>query len=67
MKKKPEKFPLPRVEIFPGRNGRFYFRKVNRNGKKTDPSQGYKERRYAYEAAKRDVPGVAIVHLYVFC
>lgn len=56
--------PTPRVEIFEGKDGKYYFHKVNRNGKKTEPSQGYKQRRYAREAAKRDVPGVTIVHLY---
>jgi len=55
---------FPYVEIIEGRDGRFYFYKVNANGRKTETSQGYKERRYARVAAKRDIPGVRIVHIY---
>lgn len=57
------KLPLPRVEIYRDRAGRYRFRKVNRNGRITEPSQSYKQRRYARAAARRDVPGVPIVNV----
>jgi uncharacterized protein YegP (UPF0339 family) len=54
-----------KVELWQARNGRWYFRKKNRNGRVTESSQGYKERRYAVVAAKRDIPGVPIVDIEV--
>lgn len=58
-------YKLPRVEVFQGADGKFYFRKRNRNGKLTEPSQGYKQRRYAAAAARRDVPGIPVVHIHI--
>jgi uncharacterized protein YegP (UPF0339 family) len=49
------------IELWQAFNGRWYFHKKNRNGKITEASQGYKERRYAVAAAKRDIPGFRIV------
>lgn len=58
------KLPLPRVEVFEGRDHRYYFRKVNRNGRKTEnPRQSYGRADSAIKAARRDVPGVPIVRV----
>lgn len=51
----------PKVELYLGENGRWYFHKLNGNGKITEPSQGYKHKQSAVRAAKRDIPGVQIV------
>lgn len=48
------------VQVFQGKNRRWYFHLRNTNGRITEPSQGYAHRRSAIKAAKRDVPGVEI-------
>jgi len=48
------------VELFKGENAKWYFHKKSRNGKITEPSQGYKWKSSAVRAAKRDIPGVPI-------
>jgi uncharacterized protein YegP (UPF0339 family) len=50
----------PKVMLWQARNGRWYFHKKNRNGQVTQSSQGYKEKRYAKVAIKRDIPGLPI-------
>ena len=49
-----------RVELFKGRNGRWYFRHVARNGEKIAQSQGYTRKGSARRGALRAVPGAAI-------
>lgn len=51
----------PKVELFEGADGRWYFHRRNTNGRVTKPSQGYTLRRSARRAAKRDNPGLRIV------
>lgn len=48
------------VELWQGRDGRWYFHKRNRNGRITEPSQGYSRKDSAKRAAKRDIPGFPI-------
>lgn len=56
----PTRLPRPRVEYWQSTaDGLWYFHKVNRNGRITEPSQGYAHRRSARGAARRDVAGVA--------
>ena len=54
---------FPFVELFPGKDGKWYFHKQHRNGKISLPSQGYKQKRYAKVAIRRDIPGLQIVEL----
>lgn len=51
----------PIVELWPGRDGKWYFHQRNSNNRTTKPSQGYKQKRYAMVAIRRDIPGVKIV------
>lgn len=44
-----------RIEVWKASNGRWYFRKRNRNGRYTEPSQGYTRRASAVHAARRDI------------
>lgn len=50
-----------RIYLFEGKNGRWYFRRVTGNGEVIGTSQGYKERKYAREAIRRDFPGVEVI------
>ena len=49
------------VELFTGRDCKWYFHKKSRNGKITQPSQGYIWKSSAVKAAKRDIPNTPIV------
>jgi hypothetical protein len=51
----------PKVELWIGENGLWYFHKMNTNGRITEPSQGYVWKSSAVRAARRDIPGVPIV------
>lgn len=51
----------PKVELWIGKDGKWYFHKRNANGRVTEPSQGYAYKRSAVKAARRDIPGVPIV------
>lgn len=54
----------PKIEIWEGRDGKWYFHKVSGNGKVVgDGSQGYKERRYAMVAIKREHPEIKVVQV----
>lgn len=48
------------VQLKQATNGRWYFYAVSANGRKTETSQLYANRKNAREAAVRDVPGVEI-------
>ena len=48
------------VRLRKGRDGRWRFSVVNRNGRLTQSSQGYAHKRSAVKAARRDAPGVPI-------
>lgn len=50
-----------KIELFEGRDGKWYFHRKAGNGKISAPSQGYTHRRSARSAAKRDLPGLDIV------
>ncbi len=51
----------PYIELYPGKDGKWYFHKLNRNGKITEQSQGYTLKHNAKKAAKRDIPGLEVV------
>lgn len=51
------------IDLFEGRDGKWYFHVVHGNGKIGDSSQGYKQKRYAKEAIRRDYPGLKIVEV----
>lgn len=53
----------PRIQLWQGASGRWYFHKRSANGKITVDSQGYKEKRYAKEAIKREYPTLLVVEL----
>lgn len=54
----------PRIELWEGLDSRWYFHKISRNGKIVgDSSQGYKEKRYAKVAIKREHPSLPVVEL----
>lgn len=48
------------VQLKQGKNRRWYFSVINANGRKTETSQGYKHRRHARAAARRDAPGLEL-------
>lgn len=53
-----------RIELWESsKNGRWYFHKVAANNKVTENSQGYKKRKYALVAIKRDFPGIPVVEI----
>lgn len=52
-----------RVEVFQAEDGRWYFHVHNRNGRITEPSQGYTRKDSAVTAARRDAPGLPLVIL----
>ena len=52
---------IERVELFQGDNGRWYFRRVARNNRKTAASQGYRRRWSAKRAARKTFPDLPIV------
>lgn len=52
----------PKIVLYKGRDGKWYFHKKSSNGKIVgDSSQGYKEKRYAKVAIDREHPGLEIV------
>lgn len=51
------------IELFEGRDGKWYFHVKHRNGQIGDHSQGYLQKRYAKVAIKRDYPGAKIVEI----
>jgi uncharacterized protein YegP (UPF0339 family) len=51
------------IELWQGNSGRWYFHKKSPNGKITMDSQGYKQRRYAKVAIKREFPNLKVVEL----
>jgi hypothetical protein len=58
--------PTPRVEVFPGRNGRWYSRLVKRRGQTTETGAGARERgwascRGARRQARIDFPTFPVV------
>lgn len=53
----------PRIELWQGASGRWYFHKKSANGQLTMDSQGYKEKRYAKVAIKREYPNLRVVEL----
>lgn len=54
----------PIIELWQAHNSKWYFHKKATNGKITgDSAQGYKEKRYAKVAIKREHPGLKIVDL----
>lgn len=55
-----QRLPRPRVALRKASNGRWYFYKVNANGRKTEVSQTYAHKGSAKFAAKRDIPGLPI-------
>lgn len=50
----------PKVQLWPGKDGKWYFHRRNRNGSNTEPSQGYASKASATKAAERDIPGLPI-------
>lgn len=50
----------PYISLREAANGRWYFFRVAKNGKKTETSQTYAHKRTAKAAAKRDIPGLQI-------
>lgn len=54
---------FPRVVLWQGASGRYYFHKQSRNGQIVMDSQGYKEKRYAKVAIKREYPNLPLVEL----
>jgi uncharacterized protein YegP (UPF0339 family) len=50
-----------KIELILGGDGKYYFHKKAKNGKITEQSQGYKQKRYAMVAIRRDFPGLEIV------
>jgi hypothetical protein len=55
--------PWPRVQLWQGHSGRWYFHKRAANGQITMDSQGYKQKRYAKGAIKREFPDLLVVEL----
>jgi uncharacterized protein YegP (UPF0339 family) len=54
----------PKILLWEAGNGRWYFHKKAANGLIVgDSSQGYKEKRYAKVAIKREHPGLPIVEV----
>lgn len=53
----------PRIQLWQGHSGRWYFHKRSANGLITMDSQGYKQKRYAKEAIKREYPGLPVFEL----
>ncbi len=53
----------PRIQLWQGAGGRWYFHKRSGNGQITMDSQGYKQKRYAKEAIKREYPKSPIFEL----
>jgi uncharacterized protein YegP (UPF0339 family) len=52
----------PKIVLFEGHDGKWYFHKKSANGKIVgDGSQGYKEKRYAKTAIKREHPGLPVI------
>jgi hypothetical protein len=52
--------PGPFVEVFVGRDGRWYGHVKARNGRITDATQGYKQMRSAMRWAARNYPGLSV-------
>jgi hypothetical protein len=59
---------LPRIEVFPEMGsedgtptGRWRYRVRRRNGRVTDPSQGYSNKSNAVKAGRKDEPGLPVV------
>lgn len=50
----------PKIELWHADNDRWYFHKKATNGRIVESSQGYKEKRYAVVAAKREHPNLLI-------
>jgi len=50
------------VYVRMGRNGKFYFRPVARNGRKIAQSQGYTRRASAVRGARRSYPHAELRH-----
>ena len=56
--------PLPRLEIFEGKNRRWYWRKVAVNGKKSSHGgEDFASKFNAKRAATRQHPGMSVVYL----
>jgi uncharacterized protein YegP (UPF0339 family) len=53
----------PRIILWKGASTRWYFHKKSANGEITMDSQGYKEKRYAKVAIKREYPNLPVVEL----
>jgi uncharacterized protein YegP (UPF0339 family) len=51
------------VELWKGKNKKWFFHKKYRNGETSSTSQGYKQKRYAKVAIERDLPGFPVVEL----
>lgn len=52
----------PKIELFKGSNGKWYFHKRSRNGLISQPSQGYKHKSSAKRAAWRDIPEAKVLY-----
>ena len=48
-----------KIEVYPGKNGKWYFRIKSRNGNILASSQGYSEPRWAVKGAESVLKGVA--------
>lgn len=53
----------PKVEVFAGSDGRWFFHKRSANGRIVSPSQGYATASGARRAARREHPGIPVVTL----
>lgn len=56
----------PKIELWPSLgNGKWYFHKRSANGRIVgDSSQGYKQKRYAMVAIRREHPDLPIIELF---